>query len=117
MLDLADQIVSVIGRFAAVPDHLVAAEVERRGGIVRRGLPPSAAIVAIGRRSLTQLADGRLAAKLARADQIGALCLSENALLRALDLLPAARNRPALAPSASPSCRSGPASTRRWCAS
>jgi tetratricopeptide (TPR) repeat protein len=91
VFDLADQIVSVIGRFAAVPDHLVAAEVERRGGIVRRGLPQSAAIVAIGRRSLTQLADGRLAAKLARADQIGALCLSENGLLRALDLLPAAR--------------------------
>jgi tetratricopeptide (TPR) repeat protein len=91
VLDLADKIVSVIGRFAAVPDHVIAAEVARRGGIVRRGLPPGAAIVAIGRRSLTQLADGRLAAKLARADRIGALCLSENGLLRALDLLPAGR--------------------------
>ncbi|MGH6886513.1 MAG: hypothetical protein ACREGK_10620, partial [Geminicoccales bacterium] len=89
MIDFADKIVSVIGRFAKLPDQLVAAEVERRGGIVRRGLPQSAAIVAIGRRSLAQLADGRLAAKLARAEQIGALCLSENGLLRALDLLPA----------------------------
>jgi hypothetical protein len=88
VLDLADRIVSVVGRFATAPDHLVRAEVERRGGILRRGLPPSAAIVAIGRRSLTQLADGRLAAKLARADQIGAMCLSENGLLRALGLLP-----------------------------
>jgi tetratricopeptide (TPR) repeat protein len=91
VLDLADKIVSVIGRFATAPDHLVTAEVERRGGILRRGLPPSAAIVAIGRRSLAQLADGRLAAKLARADEIGAMCLSENGLLRALDLLPAAQ--------------------------
>ena len=49
--------------------HLVAAEVERRGGIVRRGLPQRTAIVAIGRRSLAQLADGRLQAKLARADR------------------------------------------------
>jgi len=90
VLDLADKIVSVIGRFATAPDRLVTAEVARRGGILRRGLPQSAAMVVIGRRSLAQLADGRLAVKLARADQIGALCLSENGLLRALDLLPAA---------------------------
>lgn len=89
MIELADKIVSVIGRFAAVPNQVIAAEVERRGGIMRRGLPPRTAIVAIGRRSLTQLADGRLQAKLARADQIGAVCLSENTLLRALALLPA----------------------------
>ena len=88
MVDLADSIVSFIGRFGAVPNHLVAAEVERRGGIVRSGLPQRTAIVAIGRRSLVQLADGRLQTKLARADEIGASCLSENALLRALALLP-----------------------------
>jgi len=90
MIDFADKIVSVIGRFGRAPNTLVAAEVERRGGILRRGLSQRTAIVAIGRRSLAQLADGRLAAKLARADQIGALCLSENALLRALELLPPA---------------------------
>jgi hypothetical protein len=89
VIDLADKIVSVIGRFAKVPNALVAQEIERRGGIVRRGLPHRAALVAIGRRSLTQLADGRLQGKLARAEQIGALCLSENALLRMLDLAPA----------------------------
>jgi hypothetical protein len=89
VIDLADKIVSVIGRCARVPNALVAQEIERRGGIVRRGLPQRTALVAIGRRSLTQLADGRLAVKLARAEQIGALCLSENALLRILDLAPA----------------------------
>ena len=88
MIDLADRIVSIIGRFAGVPNALVAQEVERRGGIVRRGLPHRTALVALGRRSLAQLADGRLQAKLARAEQIGALCLSENAMLRVLDLLP-----------------------------
>ena len=88
MVDLADKIVSVIGGFAQVPNALVAREVARRGAVVRRGLSQRSAIVAVGRRSLSQLADGRLQAKLARADQIGALCLSENALLRILDLLP-----------------------------
>jgi tetratricopeptide (TPR) repeat protein len=89
VVDLADQIVSVIGGFAQVPNALVAKEVARRGGVLRRGVSQGTAIVAVGRRSLSQLADGRLQAKLARADQIGAECLSENALLRILDLLPA----------------------------
>jgi tetratricopeptide (TPR) repeat protein len=89
VVDLADKIVSVIGGFAQVPNALVAQEVARRGGVVRRGLSQGTALVAVGRRSLSQLADGRLQAKLARADQIGAECLSENALLRLLGLLPA----------------------------
>ena len=88
MTELAGKIVSLIGRFARMPNALVAQEVERRGGIVRRGLPPRTALVALGRGSLKQLADGRLEAKLARAERIGARCLSENALLRELDLLP-----------------------------
>jgi tetratricopeptide (TPR) repeat protein len=88
MTEFAGKIVSLIGRFAQVPNALVAREVERRGGIVRRGLPHRTALVAVGRRSLKQLADGRLEAKLARAERIGAECVSENALLRMLDLLP-----------------------------
>jgi tetratricopeptide (TPR) repeat protein len=89
VVDLAGKIVSVIGGFAQVPNALVAREVAHRGGVVRRGLSQGTAIVAVGRRSMSQLADGRLQAKLARADQIGAESLSENALLRLLDLLPA----------------------------
>jgi tetratricopeptide (TPR) repeat protein len=88
VVDLAGKIVSIIGRFARAPNELVAQEVARRGGTVRRGLPQGTALVALGRRSLAQLADGRLEAKLARAEQIGATCLSENTLLRILDLLP-----------------------------
>ena len=88
MIDLADKTVSIIGRFASVPNALVRRELERRGAIVRRGLPQRTALLALGRRSLAQLADGRLEAKLARADQIGAACLSENALLRLLELMP-----------------------------
>ena len=115
MVDLADKIVSVIGGFAQVPNARVAQEVARRGGVVRRGLPQRTAIVAVGRRSLAQLADGRLQAKLARAEQIGAECLSENTLLRMLDLLPR-RVLPARARSAWSNYRSGSGSTRRWCA-
>lgn len=90
MIDFAGKVVSVVGRFATVSNQLVAAEVEKRGGMVRRGLPQRTAIVAVGRRSLTQLADGRLQAKLARAERIGAECVSEDALLRGLELLPVA---------------------------
>jgi Tetratricopeptide repeat len=90
VIELAGKIVSIIGRFARVPNAQVVKEVERRGAIVRRGLPQRTALVALGRRSLAQLADGRLEAKLVRAEQIGARCLSENGLLRILDLLPGA---------------------------
>lgn len=90
MIDLADRTVSIIGRLATVPNRIAAAEVERRGGIVRRGLPQRTALAVVGRRTLAQLADGRLEAKLERADQIGAACLSENAFLRAIDLVPPA---------------------------
>ena len=48
MTELAGKIVSLIGRFASVPNALVAREVERRGGIVRRGLPQRTALVAVG---------------------------------------------------------------------
>lgn len=90
MLDVFGKTVSIVGRLAAVSNRVAGAEVERRGGIVRRGLPQQTSIVVVGRRSLRPLADGRLEAKLARADQIGATALSENAFLRVLDLLPPA---------------------------
>jgi tetratricopeptide (TPR) repeat protein len=88
MTDFAGRTVTIIGRLAALPTRVVIAEIGRRGGVARRALAQPTTLVAIGRHAVPQLADGRLQAKLARADQLGAVCLSENALLRALDLLP-----------------------------
>jgi tetratricopeptide (TPR) repeat protein len=90
MIDFAGQTVTILGRLAALPNRVAAAEIGRRGGVVRRALSRQTTLVAIGRQAAPQLADGRLQAKLARADQQGAPCLSENELLRALDLLPPA---------------------------
>jgi tetratricopeptide (TPR) repeat protein len=90
MIDFAGQTVTILGRLAALPNRVAAVEIDRRGGIVRRALARQTTLVAIGRHAAPQLSDGRLQAKLARADQRGARCLSENALLRALDLLPPA---------------------------
>jgi tetratricopeptide (TPR) repeat protein len=90
MIDFAGQTVTILGRLAALPNRVAAAEIGRRGGVARRALAQQTTLVAIGRLAAPQLADGRLQAKLARADQQGALCFSENVLLRALDLLPPA---------------------------
>ena len=90
MIELAGQTVTILGRLAALPNRVAAAEIARRGGVARRALARQTTLVAIGRHAASQLADGRLQAKLARADQQGARCLSENALLRGLDLLPPA---------------------------
>ena len=90
MIDFAGQTVTILGRLAALPNRVAVAEIGRRGGVARRALAQQTTWVAVGRHAVPQLADGRLQAKLARADQLGALCLSENALLRALDLLPPA---------------------------
>jgi tetratricopeptide (TPR) repeat protein len=90
MIDLGDQTVTIIGRLAALPNRVAAAEIRRQGGTVRRGLSPLTTVVAVGREAAAQLADGRLQAKLVRADEIGASCISEAMLLRALHLVPPA---------------------------
>ena len=90
MIDLADQTVTIVGRLAALSNRSAAAAIERHGGTVRRGLSPPTTLVAVGRHAAAQLANGRLQARLARADEIGARCISEAMLLRALDLLPPA---------------------------
>jgi Tfp pilus assembly protein PilF len=88
MIDLAGQTVTIVGRLAALSNRAAAAAIERRGGTVRRGLSPLTTLVAVGRHAAAQLTSGRLQARLARADEIGARCLSETMLLRALDLVP-----------------------------
>jgi tetratricopeptide (TPR) repeat protein len=90
MIDFTGQTVTLLGRLATLPNRVVAGEIARRGGVARRALAQQTTLVGIGRQVAPQLGDGRLQAKLARADQQGARCLSENTLLRALDLLPPA---------------------------
>ena len=88
MVELAGRIVGIVGRLDAVPSRLVAAEVARRGGVVRRGLSRRTSLVVIGHGAVRQLADGRLQDKLERAEAARAACLGENAFLRDLGLLP-----------------------------
>jgi tetratricopeptide (TPR) repeat protein len=88
MLSLAGKI-SIIGRLSA-PMALVAREVAARGGTVQRGLSRQTGVVVVARRSVRQLAGGRLQVKIAQADWQGARCVSEKAFLRALGLLPEA---------------------------
>ena len=87
MVDLGGQTVTIIGRLASLPNRTAAAQIRRRGGTVRRALSPLTTLAVVGREAAAQLADGRLQAKLARADEIGARCIGETALLRALGLL------------------------------
>jgi tetratricopeptide (TPR) repeat protein len=89
MLALAGTI-SIIGRLSTVPAAVVAREVAARGGTVQRGLSRRTSVVVVARRSVRQLAGGRLQAKIAMADRQGAVCVSETTLLRALGLLPPA---------------------------
>ena len=90
MSALGAEVVTLAGRFAALPNRVLASEILRQGGVVRRGLSQQTTLLAIGRQSAPLLADGRLQRHLARADQIGACCIGESALLRRLGLLPAA---------------------------
>lgn len=89
MIGFTGRIVTIVGRLDALPNRLAAAAIERQGGIVRRDLRKRTAFLVVGHQALAQLASGRLYDKLDRADQLGATCLSENTLLRALALLPA----------------------------
>jgi tetratricopeptide (TPR) repeat protein len=90
MSGLGAETVTLAGRFAALPNRVVASEIERRGALVRRGPSQPTTRLALGRHRAPLLADGRLQARLARADQIGARCIGESALLRRLGLLPPA---------------------------
>jgi tetratricopeptide (TPR) repeat protein len=90
MSALEAAIVTLVGRFATLPNRVVASEIERQGGTVRRGLAQQTTLLAIGRHAAPLLADGRLKARLERADQIGAESIGESILLRRLGLLPPA---------------------------
>jgi tetratricopeptide (TPR) repeat protein len=94
MIDVAGKVVGILGRLTAAPTAIVTGEITARGGSVQRGLSRRTGIVVVTRSSVRQLAGGRLQSKLARADQLGAVCTSEAGLLRALGLLPPAEAVP-----------------------
>jgi tetratricopeptide (TPR) repeat protein len=87
MNGFSGNVVTIVGRLASLPYRRAVSEVARHGGRVRRALLPETEVLVVGRKSFVQLAGGRLRAKLARADELGARCLSETAFLRALGLL------------------------------
>ncbi len=88
MVELAGKI-SIIGRLS-VPTAAVAREVAAHGGTLRRGLSRQTSVLVVARKSVRQLASGRLRAKIAQADRQAAICISEATFLRTLGLLPQA---------------------------
>ena len=81
--------ISIVGRLS-VARVTVEQALAAHGGTIQRGLSRQTSVLVIARRSVRQLADGRLQAKIARADRQGATCISETTFLRALELMPAA---------------------------
>jgi tetratricopeptide (TPR) repeat protein len=99
--------IGIVGRLAVAPATVVAREIAARGGTVRRGLSRRTTALVIAQGAVRQLASGRLQAKIAQADRQGAVCIGEMALLRALDLLPAAAPAPGAVPLAELGCKVG----------
>lgn len=87
MSDLAGKTVVFLGRLDAMPRRVAAPHVEACGGIVRRGLTRCTDVVVVGHGAYSLLEAGRLERKLAAADQCGATCVGENAILRTLGVL------------------------------
>ena len=80
----------IIGALAAFPRRLARREVDRQGGVLRRGLTRRITHAVFGRRLLERLSDAAIAAHFDAAIAAGATPLSENGFRRALGLLPRA---------------------------
>ena len=78
----------IIGALAAFPRRLARREVDRHGGVLRRGLTRRTTHAVFGRTLLDRLPDEAIAARLDAAIAAGAAPLSENGFRRALGLLP-----------------------------
>jgi len=92
-MDVAGRTLAIVGRLAAVPRRVAVDEVEQRGGTVRRDLTRRTAYLVVG-GGAGVLLDGRLQARLDRADTLGVPASSERTFLRALDLLAPAEPEP-----------------------
>ena len=91
-LDFSGRTVAFAGRLASLSRRIAARAVEARGGMPRLALTRRTDILAVGHGSYGLLERGRLQHLLDRAGRFGAACVSENALLRALELLPDPRH-------------------------
>lgn len=78
--------IAIVGRFDRFPRTRLARELERRGARLLPRLQTRAAALVVGHGAVAMVDDGGIAALLARARRDGAICLSENALLRCLGL-------------------------------
>ena len=88
MSDLAGRTIVFLGRLQRLPRRLAVRCVVERGGMTRQSLTRATDYAVFGGGACAWLTDDRLSGKIAAAERVGAVCLSEAGFLRRLDLLP-----------------------------
>ncbi|TCN29375.1 tetratricopeptide repeat protein [Sinorhizobium americanum] len=83
---VAGKTFGIVGPLAAFPRRLIAREVERQGGHLRRGVTRQTTHVVFGRGLLLKATDAEIEARLEREAGNGRRLLSENGFLRLLNL-------------------------------
>ncbi|MCG5477123.1 MAG: tetratricopeptide repeat protein [Sinorhizobium fredii] len=83
---VAGKTIGIVGALATFPRRLIAREVERQGGHLRRGVTRQTAYVVFGRGLLTKATDAEIEARFEREAGCGRRLLSENGFLRRLGL-------------------------------
>lgn len=83
---LSGTAVVIVGALASLPRRLVARLVLERGGRLARALARGSGLMVVGRRSQRPLAEGRIAAAIARADRLGVPVIGEISFLNLLGL-------------------------------
>jgi tetratricopeptide (TPR) repeat protein len=83
---IAGKTFGIVGALAAFPRRLIAREVERQGGHLRRGVTRQTAYVVFGRGLLLRATDAQIEARFEREAGSGRDLLSENAFLQQLGL-------------------------------
>lgn len=83
---VAGKTFGIVGALSVFPRRLIAREVERQGGNLRRGVTRQTTHVVFGRRLLANAAEAEIEARFEREICHGRRVLSENGFLRALGL-------------------------------
>ncbi|HXV31138.1 MAG TPA: tetratricopeptide repeat protein [Sinorhizobium sp.] len=84
---VAGQTFGIAGALAAFPRRLIAREVERQHGHLRRGVTRQTAYVVFGRRLLAKATEAEIETRFERETEEGRRILSENGFLRLLGLM------------------------------